>query len=94
MGLDTIIKNNPDWDNDVNSIYINNNICKSIKEINRRLKEDFENEEKNNKYLQEKLEKSNKNFKKLTEEEEKKKMRKQQEEKKIKKKFNNSNYFD
>jgi hypothetical protein len=94
MGLDTIIKNNPDWDNNVNSIYINNNICKSIKEINRRLKEDFENGDKNNKYLKEHLQKSNKNFKKLTEEEEKKKMRKQQEENKSKKKFNNSNYFD
>ena len=94
MGLDTIIINNPDWNNNVNSIYINNNICKSIKEINRRLKEDFENGDKNNKYLKEHLQKSNKNFKKLTEEEEKKKMRKQLEEKKIKKKFNNSNYFD
>jgi hypothetical protein len=41
MGLDSIIKNNPDWDNNINSIYINNNICKSVKQINEALERNF-----------------------------------------------------
>ena len=93
MGLDNIIKNNPDWDNNVNSIYINNNICKTMKEINKALEEDFKNAEKNNKLLKEHLEKNNKNYIKISEKEKQKKKKK--EETKINKnKLNNNNYFD
>ena len=37
MGLDSIITNNPDWDN---------NISKSMKQINEALERDFKNEKK------------------------------------------------
>lgn len=94
MGLDNIIKNNPDWDNTVDSVYINNNICKTMKEINKALEEDLKNGGKNNKYLKEQLEKNNKNYKKISEEEEKKKKKKKEEEKKNKKKFDNNNYLN
>jgi hypothetical protein len=91
MGLDSIIKNNPNWDNNINFIYINNGICRSIKEINRALKEDFINEERNNRLLKEHLQKQNRNYIKVDEKEKLKK--KKEEEKKSKKKFNNK-YFD
>ena len=94
MGLDNIIKNNPNWDNNINSVYINNNICKTMKEINKELEEDFKNGGKNTKYLKEQLEKNNDNYKKISEEEKKKKKKKKEEEEKNKKKFNNNNYFD
>lgn len=93
MGLDSIIKNNPDWDNNVNSIYINNNICKSIKEINRALEEDFKNAERNNEALKRHLERNNPNYRKLSEKEKKKKKREQEEKNKMRSKFNNNNYF-
>ena len=93
MGLDNIIKNNPDWDNTVESVYINNNISKSIKEINRAIEEDLKSGGKNNKLLKELLEKRNPNFKRISEEEERKRKKSKEEERKIKKKFNN-NYFD
>jgi hypothetical protein len=94
MGLDNIIKNNPDWDTNVNSIYINNNICKSMKELNRALEKDFQNAERNNEMLKRHLEKQNPNFIKLSEKEKQKKKRQEEEKKKIKSKFNNDNYFD
>ncbi len=93
MGVDSIIKNNnPDWDNNVNSIYINNNICRTMKDINKALEEDLKNDGKHNKYLKEQLEKNSKNYKKISEEEKKKKNKKE-EEKKNKKKFNNNNNY-
>ena len=75
MGLDSIIKNNPDWDNNINSIYINNNICKSMKQINEALEKDFKNEEKNNKILKDYINKHNKNYKYVDEKEKKKKIK-------------------
>jgi len=93
MGLDSIIKNNKNWDNNVNSVYINNNICKTMKQINKELEEDLKNGGKNTKNYEENLEKNNKNYKKLTEEEKKEK-KKKVEERKNKKKFNNNNYLD
>ena len=66
MGLENIIKNDPDWNNNVNYIYINNNIHKSVEEINRALQEDFQNAAENNRRLAEHLERQNKNFKRLT----------------------------
>jgi len=92
MGLDSIIKNNKNWDNNVNSVYINNNICKTFKEINRELEEDLKNGGKNTKYYEQNLERHNKNFKRLTEEEKKEK-KKRVEERKNKKKFDNNNYL-
>jgi hypothetical protein len=94
MGLDNIIKNNPNWDNTVNSVYIDNNICKTMKEINKALEEDFKNGGKNNKYLKEQLEKNNINYKKISKREEEKKNKKKEEEKKNKKKFDNNKYLD
>jgi hypothetical protein len=94
MGVDSIIKNNPDWDNNVNSIYINNNICRTMKDINKALEEDLKNDGKYNKYLKEQLEKNSNNYKKISEEEKKKKKKKKEEEKKNKKKFNNDNYLN
>ena len=94
MGLDNIIKNNPDWDNNVNSIYIDNNICKSMKEINRALEEDFKSGGRNNKLLKELLEKRNPNFKRISEEEQRKKNRRKEEERKSKRKINNDKYLD
>ena len=91
MGLDSIIKNNPDWDNNINSIYINNNICKSMKQINEALEKDFKNEEKNNKILKDYINKHNKNYKYVDEKEKKKKIKNKEEEKKNKKYCNN--YF-
>jgi hypothetical protein len=43
--------------NNVNSIYIKNNICKSMKELNRVLEKDFQNAERNNEMLKRHLEK-------------------------------------
>jgi len=94
MGLENIIKNsNPDWDNNVNSIYINNNICKSVKEINRALLEDLKNTAENNRRLKEHLERQNKNLQKLSEKEKKDKLKKHQEGKSTKKVYHN-NYFN
>jgi hypothetical protein len=92
MGLDSIIKNNPNWDNNINSVYINNNICKTIKEINKGLKEDFENEERNNRLLKEHIQKNKNNYK-YVDEKEKQKKKKKEEENRNKKKYNNK-YFD
>ncbi len=90
MGVDSIIKlNNPDWDNNVNSIYINNNICRSFKEINRSLEKDFTNE-----HLKRELEKSSPNFKRISEEEKRKINRRKEEERKSKRKFHNDKYLD
>jgi hypothetical protein len=91
MGLDSIIKNNPNWDNNINSVYINNNIYRTMKEINKALEEDFKNEEKNNKTLKEYIQKNNKNYIKN---DYKEKQKKKEEAKKNKKKINNNNYFD
>ena len=94
MGLDSIIKNNPNWDNNINSVYINNNICKTMKEINKALEEDFKNEEKNNKALKENIQKNKNNYKYVDEKEkQKKKKEEEEEENKNKKKYNN-NYFN
>ncbi len=92
MGLDSIIKNNPNWDNNINSVYINNNIYKTAKQINKALEEDFKNEAKNNKALKEHIQKNNKNYIKV-DENEKLKQKKRKEEEIRKKKYNN-NYFD
>lgn len=92
MGLDNIIKNDPNWDNTVNSVHIDNGICKSIKEINRALEEDFKSGGKINEYLKRELEKRNPNFKRISEEEERKRKKRKEEERKIKSKFNNDNY--
>ena len=93
MGVDSIIKlNNPDWDNNVNSIYIDNNICKSMKEINRALEEDFKSGGRNNKLLKELLEKRNPNFKRISEEEKRQINRRKEEERKSKRKFHNDKY--
>jgi hypothetical protein len=89
MGLDTIIKNNPNWDNNIDSVYINNNICKTMEEINKALEEDFKNEEKKNKALKENIQKNKNNY--VNEKEKQKK--KKEEENKNKKKYNN-NYFN
>jgi hypothetical protein len=89
MGVDSIIKlNNPDWDNNVNSIYINNNICRSFKEINRSLEKDFTNER-----LKRELEKSSPNFKRISEEEKRKIKMRKEEERKSKRKFHNDKYI-
>ncbi len=48
MGLENIIKNNPNWDNSVESVYINNNICKTKEQINRALEEAHKELEENN----------------------------------------------
>ena len=48
MGLENIIKNNPNWDNSVESVYINNNICKTKEQINKSLEEEFKKQEENN----------------------------------------------
>ncbi len=92
MGLDNIIKNNPNWDNTVQSVYIDNNICKSWKEINKALEEDFINGGKINKYLKEILEKNNINYKKISKREEEKKNKRKEEERKSKRKFDNDKY--
>ncbi len=90
MGVDSIIKlNNPDWDNNVNSIYINNGISRSMKKINRAIEEDFTNER-----LKRELEKRNPNFKKISEEEKRKINRRKEEERKSKRKFHNDKYLD
>jgi hypothetical protein len=89
MGLFDIIKNNPNWNNNVDSVYINNNICKTMKEINKGLEEEFKNQEKNNK--------NSKKYEEKQKEREKKKKEKEEEENKNKNKnknkFNN-NYFN
>jgi len=87
MGLDNLVKNNPDWDNNVNSIYINNGI--SFKEINRAIKEDFTNER-----IKRELEKSSRNFKRISEEEKIKRKKRKEEERKSKRKFHNDKYLD
>jgi len=90
MGLDSIIKNNPNWDNNINSVYINNNIFRTAKEINRALEEDFKNEERNNRLLKEHIQKQNRNYIKV-DEKDKLKKKKEEEERRSRKKFNN--YF-
>ncbi len=88
MGVDSIIKlNNPDWDNNVNSIYINNGISRSMKKINRAIEEDFTNER-----LKRELEKRNPNFKRISEEEKRKINRRKEEERKSKRKIDNDKY--
>ncbi len=90
MGLDNLIKNNPDWDNTVESVYINNGISRSMKEINRAL----ENGARNNELLKRELEKRNPNFKRISEEEERKKNRRKEEERERRRKFDNDKYLD
>ena len=90
MGVDSIIKlNNPDWDNNVNSIYINNGISRSFKEINRAIEEDCKNE-----LLKREVEKRNPNFKRISEEEKIKINRGKEKERKSKRKINNYKYLD
>lgn len=86
MGLEDIVKNNPNWDNNVNSIYINNNICKTKEQINKGLEEEFKNQEENNR--RKKLTKAY--IEKMKEKERAKK--EEERERKYKGKFHN-NYF-
>jgi len=47
MGIDTLIQNNnPNWDNNVDFIKIDNMICRSMKAINRALKKELEEKKK------------------------------------------------
>ena len=89
MGVYSIIKSNPDWDNNVNSIYIDNGISRSFKEINRSLEKDLKNER-----LKRELEKRSTNFKRISEEEKRKINRRKEEERKSKRKINNNKYLD
>jgi len=91
MGVDSIVKSNPDWDNNVNSIYINNGIRRSFKEINRSLEKDFTNERER---IKRELEKCSPNFKRISEEEKRKINRRKEEERKSKRKFHNDKYLD
>ncbi len=92
MGLDNLVKNNPDWDNTVESVYINNGISRSMKEINRALEEDLKSGGKYTERLKRELEKNNKNFKRISEEEQRKKNRRKEEERERKRKFDNDKY--
>ena len=86
MGLFDIIKNNPNRDNSVESVYINNNICKTKEQINKGLLEEFKNQEENNR--RKKLTKAY--IEKMKEKERTKK--EEERERKYKGKFHN-NYF-
>jgi len=46
MSVLEIIKNNRNWNNNVNSVCIDNGICKTAKEINEALEKKFKKEEK------------------------------------------------
>jgi len=47
MGIDTLIQNNnPNWDNNVTFIKIDNMICRPMKAINRALKKELEEKKK------------------------------------------------
>jgi hypothetical protein len=91
MGLDKIIKNNPEWDNNIDFINIKNNICKTMKEINdaldKNFKNDDKNEENNKKLLKENNQKNNKNYIYIIEKN-KNKEKEKEKEIKINKKFN------
>jgi hypothetical protein len=88
MGIENIIKNNPNWNNSVESVYINNNIFKTKEEINKGLEEEFKNQEENNR--RKKLTKAY--IEKMKEKERTKKEKEEEKERKYKGKYHND-YF-
>ena len=65
MRFYNIIKNNPNWNNNIEYIYINNNICKTTKKLNDILRKDLENGDRNRKSVIEQFQKNNKNYQKI-----------------------------
>jgi hypothetical protein len=84
MGLDNIIKNDPEWNHNIEYIKIKNKNCKSMNEINNLIKNLNNNDNTNIKICDRSLLKEIKE-KELKENEKEKK-------KKIKSKFDNNNY--
>ena len=88
MGLDSIIDDDKEYKSSLNYILINNNVCKTMKEINYTLNKNIDDAQKKNKSVYEDFTKNNVNYKKAVEN----KKKKEEEEKKNKPKFSNNKY--
>ena len=91
MGLDNIIDDDKEYKSTLNYILINNNVSKTMKEINYTLNKNIDDAHKSSKSLFEDFMKSNVNYKKSLEN----KKKKVEEEKKMrlnKPKFSNNDY--
>lgn len=91
MGLDNIIDDDKEYKSSLNYILINNNICKTMKEINYTLNKNIDDAQKKNKSLYEDFTKNNVNYKKAVENN-KKKVEEEKKNKLNKPKFSNNQY--
>jgi hypothetical protein len=91
MGLDSLFDNDKEYKSSLNYILVNNNVCKTMKEINYSLNKNIDDAQKKNKSLYEDIRKNNINYQKAVEN----KKKKEEEEKKNKSnkpKFGNNKY--
>ena len=85
MGLDNIIKNDPEWNHNIEYIKIKNKNCKSMNEINNAIK-NLDNNNTNVKIYDKSL------LKEIKEKEIKDKEKEKEKKKKYKNKFDNNKY--
>jgi len=91
MGLDSLFDNDNEYKSSLNYILVNNNVCKTMKEINYSLNKNIDDAQKKNKSIYEDIRKNNVNYQKAIEN----KKKKEEEEKKNKlnkQKFGNNKY--
>ena len=91
MGLDSMIENDKEYKSSINYILINNNVCKSMKEINYNLNKNIDEANKKGKSIYDDFRKNNPNYLKAVENK-KKKDKEEEERKKNKPKFDNNKY--
>jgi hypothetical protein len=91
MGLDNIINDDKEYKSSLNYILINNNVCKTMKEINYTLNKNIDDAKKKNKSIYEDFTKNNVNYKKAVENN-KKKVDEEKKNKLNKPKFSNNQY--
>jgi hypothetical protein len=91
MGLDSMLENDKEYKSSINYILINNNVCKSMKEINYNLNKNIDEANRKGKSIYDDIRKNNPNYLKAVENK-KKKDKEEEERKKNKPKFDNNKY--
>jgi hypothetical protein len=89
MGLDSMIEDDKEYKSSLNYILINNNVCKSMKEINYNLNKAIDDAERKGKSIYDDFRKNNINYIKAVEN---KKKKIEEEKKNPRPKFSNNKY--